>query len=107
MNNDSGAIVVAKKIVKERLLAPTTASFNNEKVLDRKGNLFLVYMTVDAQNVYGAKIRSYYLVVLEVTSDGTYYDSRTFAAQELREPPDSMEIDATKYANNWDNWKYH
>jgi hypothetical protein len=107
MNNDSGAIVLAKNIVKEKLIAPTTASFDNEKVLDRKTNLFLVYMTVDAQNIYGAKVRSYYLVVLEVLSNGTYHYNPTFAAQALSEPPDSMEIDATKYANNWDNWKYH
>jgi len=107
MNDDSGAIVLARKIVKEKLLAPTTATFDNEKVLERKGNLFLVYMTVDAQNVFGAKVRWHYLVVLEVLPDGTYYYNRTYAAQRLSEPPNEITIDIMKFVNSWDTWKQH
>jgi hypothetical protein len=107
MNNYSGAIFYAKKIVKEGLVSPTTATFDNEKVLERDGNLFLVYMTVDAQNYFGAKIRKHYLVVLEVLPNGTHYYSRTGAAQELDEPPNEITIYATKLANGWDSWKQH
>ncbi len=118
MNNDSGAIVFADDLVKEKLLAPSTATFYNEKVIERKGNLFLVYVNVNAQNVYGTMLRKYFLVVLEVASGRhlqcPYYSKPSYAVQELDEPLDQMSpyeakvaVGATKQINGWDTWQPH
>jgi hypothetical protein len=62
--NDIDAEQDAKKIVFKTLLAPSTAEYSEERIIDMKNDLYLVQLTVDSQNIYGAKIRQYYLVVL-------------------------------------------
>jgi hypothetical protein len=54
--------------VKERLKAPSTAKFSNE-VTGVNGRLYTVTGDVDAQNSFGAMLRSKYNCL--VTKDGT------------------------------------
>lgn len=108
--NDTFAITAAEDIVKEVLVSPTTAHFSDERVLDRKKNLFLVQLAVDAQNVYGAMIREYYLVVVELSDKGSFgsnYYKKGIAAQLFDRPTDQRAIEATKAVNGWDNWQDH
>lgn len=108
--DDSQAIVYAEKIVGETLLSPSSAKYSDERVIERKGNLFLVHLAVDAQNVYGAMIREYYLVVVELSDKGTfgsYFYKKSAAAQRFDRPPDDIGIHATKAVNRWDTWEFH
>ncbi len=108
--NDSQAIVFAEKIVAENLLSPTSAKFSDERVIERKGNLFLVHLAVDSQNVFGAMIREHYLVVVELSEKGTfgsYFYKKSVAAQIFNSPPDDVGIRATKIVNGWDTWEFH
>jgi hypothetical protein len=56
--------VIAENEVKENLKAPSTASFSNISV-SQNGNTWTVTGYVDAQNSFGAMIRSSFKVVIE------------------------------------------
>lgn len=63
----SEAVVMAEEFVKSRLKAPGTAEFNSydpDKVTEIEKNKFKVTGWVDAENSFGAKIRSNYLAVV-------------------------------------------
>jgi len=55
--------------VRERLKAPATAKFSNEKIIAIDGKLYIVTGDVDSQNSYGAMLRSNYNCL--VSRDGT------------------------------------
>ena len=63
---------IAKEIVKSNLKAPSTADFptllfsSSDIAMQRNGNIVAVQSYVDAQNSYGAEIRSNWLVEFEV-----------------------------------------
>ena len=63
---------IAKEIVKSNLKAPSTADFptllfsSSDIVMQRNGSIVAVQSYVDAQNSYGAEIRSNWLVEFEV-----------------------------------------
>jgi tetratricopeptide (TPR) repeat protein len=109
--NDNNAITAAESIIKEEaLIAPSTAKFTNEKVIEKKEGLFLVQVTADAQNIYGVYIREYYLVILEFTSGGKlglgkFYWNKGIAAQKFDYPPDQDAVNMAKLVNGWDTWK--
>jgi len=63
----SEAAVMAEEFVKGKLKAPGTAEFNSydpDKVTEIEENKFKVTGWVDAENSFGAKIRSNYLAVV-------------------------------------------
>ncbi len=93
----------AEKIVKGKLKAPATASFSNMKVIAKSYDQFLVQTTVDAQNSFGATIRSTYLVVLRIdpTDASKYFHNPQYAVQEVSQPPTPEEIQAMKLLNGW------
>lgn len=57
--------VIAQDAVKARLKAPSTANFDNWKVLKSKDGTVLITGTVDAQNSFGAKIRNSFMVTVD------------------------------------------
>lgn len=68
----SDACFMSQKFVKDRLKAPSTAEFpmwteDNCKV-DHNGGQWIVYSYVDAQNGFGAMIRSEYVVKMTYNS---------------------------------------
>lgn len=65
--NDS-CIYLAEKAVKEKLKAPSTATFSNIQVVNAEYGYCLVKGSVDAQNSFGAKINNNFTV--EIESDG-------------------------------------
>jgi len=63
----SEAAIAAEEFVKDILKAPGTAEFNSydpDKVTEIEKNRFKVTGWVDAENSFGAKIRSRYLAVV-------------------------------------------
>ncbi len=52
----------AKAAITQRLKAPDTADFSNEKILASHGRQHIVFLSVDAQNSFGARIRSSFCV---------------------------------------------
>lgn len=77
--NVGGAYDASKEAVTERLRAPATAKFpdllwdDGARVTPMPGCQFLVVSYVDAQNGFGATIRSHYTARLETTPDGRTY----------------------------------
>jgi len=70
-----GAFVMSQEFVKERLKAPSTADFpwyDESFVTDLGGGRFRVSAYVDAQNSFGAKIRSKYTCILKSTDGDTW-----------------------------------
>src|SRR4030042_1131474 len=63
----SGAFVMSQDFVKKQLKAPSTADFpwyDDSFVTDLGGGRYIVSAYVDAQNSFGAQIRSNYTCVL-------------------------------------------
>ncbi|MES9636699.1 hypothetical protein [Megasphaera elsdenii] len=58
--------VIAQNTVKDRLKAPSTADFDNIKVVKSKDGSVLITGTVDAQNSFGAKLRKGFMVTVDV-----------------------------------------
>lgn len=65
------AITYAQECVKQRLKAPATAEFSllNTEVNKINDSIYLVRGTVDAQNTFGALLRSHYKCKLIITND--------------------------------------
>ncbi len=72
LGTKGGAYVAAKKFIKQRLKAPSTAKFESVtkcKITDVGNNIFYVHIKVDAQNSYGAMIRKTFSVEVECTGE--------------------------------------
>ena len=73
-NTDSNAMSYAKIIVKDHLKAPSTAKFCNTatemKATNLGGYKWRVTGWVDAQNSFGAMVRSDFVVTLTLTEKG-------------------------------------
>lgn len=69
--NDTSAIIHAEKAIESHLKSPSTAEFSGAKSKVKKvGDAFYVWGYVDAQNSFGAVIRSDYQVKVMFVGDG-------------------------------------
>lgn len=96
---------MARTLVQEGLLAPGTARWVSEEILDRdKYGRYLVHVVVDSQNAFGALLRGSFLVVLRVDLEagGVRYNLN-FGVQQVNNPPTKADIAVMKSLNNWDN----
>jgi len=102
---ESTAKSAAEELVKDTLKSPSTANFIDTEVIGKKDELFMVKVTVDAQNSFGAMIRGCFLVVVEVNASkpNRYSYSPDFAVQEVSNPPTDREIIVVKLLNNWNS----
>ena len=67
------AWVCAEDVVSKRLKSPSSASFcsyNEAKITELGNSKYSIRGYVDAQNGFGAMIRSYFTVTLTLTADG-------------------------------------
>lgn len=72
------AYVIAKKAVKQHLRSPSTSDFpySNEVSIEGKGGCrFTINGYVDAQNGFGAMIRSYYTVDVEYLAFNDHWNA--------------------------------
>lgn len=70
---ESTAKFAAEKLVKDKLKAPSTANFIGAEIIDKKDDPYLVKVTADAQNSFGAMIRGNFLVVVKVNVSGALH----------------------------------
>lgn len=65
------AFVMCQKFVRDSLKAPSTAKFAdyNDKTISSNGNRFNVISYVDAQNSFGAMVRTSYICEVEYIGD--------------------------------------
>lgn len=73
-NNKTWALATAQEIVSSRLKSPSSAKFSwpDETSVSLSGNTWTVRGWVDAQNGFGASIRSNYAVRFESSAKGSY-----------------------------------
>lgn len=67
---------MSQQYVKDQLKAPSTAKFpwyEDAFVFDLGGGKFQVNAYVDAENSFGAKLRSHYTCKLQKIEDGDYW----------------------------------
>ena len=73
-HSEASVYYKAQNIVKGKLKAPSTANFGSisETTISRNGNTWTISGWVDAQNSFGATIRSHYTVKITFTSKNNY-----------------------------------
>jgi len=73
-SDNSRAFVLAQSAVREQLRAPSTAEFASmrDSTITSTGNTYTVKSYVDAENAFGAKIRTAFTVRVELVSKETY-----------------------------------
>jgi hypothetical protein len=91
----------AVDFLKKHLKAPATAEMQKVEMIDGKNAHYIVHITVDSENSFGARLRGSYLVFVIVTSDTTYNTLPT-SIQEVSRTPTKEEIDAFKSINSWE-----
>lgn len=91
-----------QKIVEEHYMrTPSTAKWLERKVIKHEGRWWQAYFRVDAQNQFGAMIRSNLCVVAAIDPDGTIrWDRMMFVWDECAlDQPEYLE--GHRRANNW------
>ncbi|MBA9078958.1 hypothetical protein [Rufibacter quisquiliarum] len=82
----------ARERVAERLKSPDTADFISAEIVGgTMDTAYVVHVVVDAQNDFGAKKRSSYLVALKQDGERLYWDQEK-AVQEAGVKPTKQEI---------------
>lgn len=70
------ASIMAEEFVKQALKAPSTADFpwyNSDRVKSMGNNKYVVHSYVDAENSYGAKLRTWYICELRYIGNGKWF----------------------------------
>jgi hypothetical protein len=106
---DSSSINIeatAQSLVQQYLKAPSTASFPETKIIDSKSsndttwNMLLV--RTDAQNTFGAYIRSDFLVTFyNIKGDTISIYNKDNGVQRCSDPPTELEINLAKRYIGW------
>ena len=93
-------------VVNEQLIAPGTAIYSGEEILEKDDyGRYLVYLDVDAENSYGAKVRSEWcVVVFSVTKDDFHYNNQasyvnSYSGTDVKS---ELAISTLKEFNDWD-----
>ena len=64
--------LAAEQEVIKILEAPETASLVSEQIIEKKGSWYIIYLVIDAQNSYGAYLRSGFLSCVKILKTGRY-----------------------------------
>jgi tetratricopeptide (TPR) repeat protein len=100
---DELALNVAEQVLLEQLKSPGSAEILKKTILehDTYGRR-LVFFLVDAQNGFGAMMRSGFLVVVRpILEEKSASYSKFFAAQKCEREPEEHEISFMKTMNKW------
>ncbi len=102
---------VTQQVVSESLKAPSTAGFVDFRILDQNGPYFQTYIGVDAQNAFGAYIRSYFVCVFKLEDGGRFtrdklsvvYEVESFDHGVIKGPsdPEKEMMDFQKSSLGW------
>lgn len=96
--SDSDYISSAETVIAEQLKNPSTATFNEAKVIEKDAyGRAIVYIDVSAQNGFGGWVRDeYYVCIQSVKKDGTFTYKSYFNSVN-----DAMLYDTLKSANDF------
>lgn len=85
-DSEIDAYTTAKNIISKNLKAPSTAKFlsYDRQSITISGNIYTVNGYVDAQNSFGAMLRSYYTVTLRGSAYNWNIESIVFDGKELK-----------------------
>lgn len=99
----SEAKYAAREIVRKRMKAPSQASFPESEVLETSENYALVYLVVEAPNVFGVRLQRGYCVVVQFQPPrgNEYAWHRAAGAVECEGHPDEAAAWSIKAANGW------
>ncbi|MCL4552529.1 MAG: hypothetical protein M1305_03095 [Candidatus Marsarchaeota archaeon] len=100
-HGSASAIACAKDLVSENLKAPATAKWQEETVVEKSGDKYLVFVVVDAQNSFGAMMRTRYLVYLRLLDNDQYKYIPSTPFIECSDPPTEDEISVMKGMAGW------
>ena len=96
----------ARNVVDKQLIAPATAIYSGEEILEKDDyGRYLVYLNVDAENGYGAKVRSEWcVIVFSVTKDDFHYNNQasyvnSYSGTDVKS---ELAISTLKEFNDWD-----
>lgn len=96
----------ARNVVDKQLIAPATAIYSGEEILEKDDyGRYLVYLNVDAENGYGAKVRSEWcVIVFSVTKDYFHYNNQasyvnSYSGTDVKS---ELAISTLKEFNDWD-----
>lgn len=94
-------IGAAKQILEsDHLLAPSSAKYQDEVIAYSKDNRYIVALTVDSQNGFGAMLRKHLCVAFTMQGDNLKA-SKTDSFKECSNPPAPAELDAIREAMGW------
>lgn len=90
----------ARSMVENGLKAPATAVYQSVNVVAEQPPHYIVHVVVDAQNSFGAQVRSSFLTAFELIDDNRRFQYKpTVALQESQNPPSEEEIALMKQMN--------
>ncbi|MGE3728000.1 MAG: IMS domain-containing protein [Candidatus Sericytochromatia bacterium] len=88
--------------VHAHLKAPSTAELVESAVIEENHPNYLVKITVDAQNSFGAMLRSTYLVCIALGEGTTYYTNENFSTHEMdRGDNDYLSAYTASFCRTW------
>jgi len=96
---------IARNYVKDHLLAPATAQFNDFATCAKTsdGKHFIFYVEVDAQNAFGAMLRKGYLVLVQIP-DSEDHDPWVMSEQECSVKAKMFEVDDLEHTIPGQDW---
>ncbi|MGC3991637.1 MAG: GYF domain-containing protein [Chthoniobacteraceae bacterium] len=103
---DQGAISCAENMVYKALVAPATSRFGSETIVYKEPPWYQVRVVVDAQNSFGALIRSRYICTLKMEPDGKYctYNQQQGVAEDSATGEMPYGFDFLKYCRIACDW---
>lgn len=93
--------LAAKNVVYDNLKAPATARWVSTTILEEKPPKYIVSVVVDAQNGFGALIRSRFLCCVEIVDAENYRHKKGMSVYECKGQPSSDEMQLFKNLNGW------
>jgi len=101
-NSEKMAIAAARQVVSGRLTAPGSARWVSDKVLEAKHPRYMIVVTVDSQNGFGALLRNTLLCSITLQKDSKFICNRTVGLQEIdNDSPLEVQIQLFRTLNDW------
>ena len=91
----------ARNILLDSLKSPSTVQWAGDLLVEKSHPYYLRFFTIDAQNSFGAMIRSHFLVCVKIEDEKEIPCSSPDAVQEYNHYPLSIEVEVFKKMNSW------
>lgn len=91
----------AEEFVKNTLKSPSTAKFVDNKMVYKKDHNYIVFVSVDAQNSFGATLRENYMVAFTLDANNKLNWDDKFGMQKASPNPSPEEVAAMAVLNRF------